>query len=632
MKTKSFSFVLAALLTLVATSRAAAQSAPIRIDVDATGAQHNYLHATLLIPVQPGPLTLAYPRWIPGEHGPTGPINDLVDLKFSANGNPLPWQRDPEDMFAFHLDVPPGADTLEVSLGFLLPSAGAFSAGVSSTDKLLDLAWNQVLLFPRLPGAMQTSWSATLHLPSDWQFGTALPVARTSNDRIEFGAVPLETLVDSPVIAGEYFRTVDLSPGSTPPHFLHMVADSASDLEIKPADTTNFMRLVAEANALFGAHHYTSYHFLLTISDHVTHFGLEHHESSDDRVAGNFLTDEDIRRLGGSLLPHEMVHSWNGKYRRPAGLVITNYSQPMEDDLLWVYEGLTTYCGDVLAARSGLWTNADFMDETALAAAILDRQEGRLWRPLSDTTAAAQLLYEAPGEGAGHRRRVDFYGEGVLIWLEADTIMRRQSNGRLSLDDFCRKFHGGQSGPPAVVPYTLDDITATLNSLVPWDWPGFFQKRVYEINPRAPVGGIENAGWKLAYTNHITAGLKSRESAHKYTDVNFSLGFSLDSEGTISDVLPGSPADLAGIGPSMKLIAVNTRAWSPSILRDAISFSATNQAPIALLVENSDYFKTFSVDYHGGEQYPCLDRDSSKPDILTDILRPLTPASPPSAR
>jgi predicted metalloprotease with PDZ domain len=625
MKTKLLSSGLLMLSALSFALSAPAEPAPIKLEVDATDAPRNLLHARLLIPAQPGKLTLRYPKWIPGEHGPTGPINDLVGLKFSAGGKPLDWQRDPDDMFAFHLNVPPGADAVDASLDFLLPAAGAYSAGVSSTAKLLDLSWNQVLLYPERTSSLKTAYSASLRLPDHWEFGTALPIRHASDSRIQFSTVSLETLVDSPVIAGEYFRTVDLSPGSKPGHFLHMVADAASDLEIKPEDIGHFRHLVSEANALFGAHHYTSYHFLLTLSDRVAHFGLEHHESSDDRVAEKFLTDEDTRRLGASLLPHEMVHSWNGKYRRPAGLATSDYSQAMQDDLLWVYEGLTTYYGNVLAVRSGLWTNADFRDDTAYNAATLDSQPGRDWRPLSDTTAAAQLLYEAPGEGASRRRRVDFYPEGVLIWLEADTIIRQQSKGRLSLDDFCRVFYGGESGPPKVIPYTLDELTGTLNTLAPYDWHGFFQKRIYEINPRAPLGGIENGGGRLAYTNRVTTALKSRESARKYADMSFSLGLVLHEDGQISDVIPGSPADKAGVGFSMKLIAVNSRAWTPDNLRAAVTSAITNHAPIELLIENSDYFKTYKVDYHGGEKYPGLERDPAKTDVFSEILKPLTP-------
>lgn len=626
MKPRSFWQLASALCAFLFAVSASAQSAAIKLDVDASDAPRCLLHARMHIPAAPGPLTLFYPKWIPGEHAPDGPINGLVDLKMSAAGKPLQWHRDAKDMYAFHLEVPSGADAVDVSLDFLLPTgSGSFSAGPSSSAKLLDLSWNEVLLYPREAKPLDLEYLATLRLPEGWQFGTALPVQDSTGARIQFSPARLETLVDSPVIAGQYFRTIDLTPGETPSHVIHIVAESAAALEMKPEDVRHFTHLVREANALFGAHHYRSYHFLLTLSDHVSHFGLEHHESSDNRVGEDFLTDEDARNLSASLLPHEMAHSWNGKYRRPAGLATPDYEQPMKGDLLWVYEGLTTYLGDLLATRSGLMTNSDFREAIAASAAALDRQEGRHWRPLSDTTDAAQLLYGAPAEGAARRRRTDFYPEGELIWMEADTVIRRQSHGRRSLDDFCREFFGGKSGPPRVIPYTFDDVVAALNRVVPYNWHDFFEKRIYEINPHAPLGGIENGGWRLAYTNRVPSRLKAREAARKYTDLSFSLGFTLKEDGDITDVLPDSPADRAGIGPAMKLVAVNERRWTPEILRTAVASAATNTAPIELLVENDDYFKTCLLDYHGGEEYPCLERDPSRPDLLDEMLKPLTP-------
>jgi predicted metalloprotease with PDZ domain len=626
MKTKPEPTALFVSLGLLFAASALGQTAPVKIDADVTEASRNILHARLHIPAQPGNLTLLYPKWIPGEHGPTGPITDLVGLKMSVGGKSVEWQRDAEDMFAFHLEVPAGANAVDVALDFLLPpNTGEFSAGGSATPQLVDLSWNQVLLYPQGTNPHDLQYAATLRLPPGWKFGTALPVSNSSGPLVQFSPVSLETLVDSPVIAGAHFRTIDLTPGAKPPHSLHIAADSEAALEIKPEDSRHFSHLVAEANALFGAHHYRGYHFLLTLSDHVAHFGLEHHESSDDRLGEKYLVDDDARKLGAILLPHEMTHSWNGKYRRPAGLATPDFAQPMRGELLWVYEGLTDYLGEVLAARSGLWTNQDFREDFALTAAMLDHRAGRTWRPLADTTVAAQLLYFARAEGAAWRRDTDFYPEGDLIWLEADTLIRQESKGLYSLDDFCKKFLGGESGPPKVEPYTFDNVVATLNEVVPHDWRGFFQQRVYAINPRAPLGGIENSGWHLAYTNTVTGMLKSAEGARKFTDMSFSLGLTIKEEGEITDVIPGSPADQAGIGSAMKLVAVNGRRWTPEILRQAVKEAQTGEAAIELLVENSDYFKTCSLNYHAGEKYPYLERNANKPDLLAEILKPLTP-------
>jgi predicted metalloprotease with PDZ domain len=545
----------------------------------------------------------------------------MVGLKMSAAGKSLEWRRDPDDMFTFHVTVPSGADALEVSFDFLLPpSTGAFSSGASATAELLDLSWNQVLLYPKGVKASGIQYSADLHLPEGWKYGTALPVASESNGILQFKPASLETLVDSPVIAGAHFRNVPLTPGETPPHFLDIVSDSEAALEIKPEQIQDFSRLVSETGALFGARHYRDYHFLLTLSDHVAHFGLEHHESNDSREGEKYLTDEDNFKLGGYLLPHEMVHSWNGKYRRPAGLATPDFHQPMRGELLWVYEGLTDYLGIVLATRSGIWTNGNFRDYLAIEAARLDHEPGRAWRSLADTTTAAQLLYLARNEGAAWRRGVDFYPEGDLLWLEADVLIRQQTKGAKSLDDFCRKFYDGQSGPPKVVPYTLDEVLKDLNELAPHDWRGFFQARVYEPTPHPPLAGIQASGWRLSYTNTVSERLKDYEAEHKLTDMSFSLGLVVKEDGYIDDVIPGSPADKAGVGASMKLLGVNDRHWTAERLRAAVKSAATNSGPVELLVENEDFFKNCRLDYHEGEKYPVLERDPERPDLLSEIL------------
>jgi predicted metalloprotease with PDZ domain len=619
--------VLAAAWSVLASAPALGQNGPIKLDVDATDAPRKILHARLQIPARPGKLTLVYPKWIPGDHAPTGPITDLVGLKMRAAGEPVEWRRDPEDMYAFVLEVPPGASSLDVALDYLSPpGADGSASGASASAQLADISWNEVLLYPKGTKASDVLYAATLRLPQGWQFGTALAPANQSAGLIQFEPVSLETLVDSPVIAGAHFRTVDLSPGSEPPHFLHVVADSAAALELKSENARHFARLVPETGALFGARHYRAYHFLLTLSDHVAHFGLEHHESSDNRVAEKYLIDADLLKVQAGLLPHEMTHSWNGKYRRPTGLATPDFQQPMQGELLWVYEGLTDYLGLIVATRCGLWTGEDFRQRLAFDAARLDHQPGRTWRPLADTTAAAQLLYGARREGGAWRRGVDFYQEGALIWLEADVLIRQQSQGRRSLNDFCRKFCGGPSGPARVVPYTLDEVLATLNEVTPHDWRQFFQARVYVTTPHAPLGGIENAGWRLAYTNTVPAMLKSLESAQKFTDLRYSLGLTLKESGAVQDVIPGSPAEKAGIGVAMNLVAVNGRRWTAELLRTAIQAARTNAPPIELLVENEDYFKPCKVDYHDGEKYPQLARDPAKPDLLTEILKPLTPA------
>src|SRR5437899_5773249 len=440
-------------------------AAPIVLQVDATEAPRKIYHAELHIPAAPGPLTLFYPKWIPGDHAPSGPINDLAGLHIFANGQPLLWKRDSIELFAFHIDVPQGVSSIDVKLDFLSAADADGSNSVSSTSELAILSWNQLILYPRGQASDELEVTAQLRLPRDWKFGTALPVAGMNDNAIEFKTVSLTTLVDSPVLSGRYFRRIELRPGATPTQYLDIAADSDEALNASPLLIEKYRKLVREARALFGATHYREYHFLLALSDRIPHFGVEHHESSDDRARENYLTDTASNLVGATLVPHEFVHSWNGKYRRPDGLATRDFEEPMKGDLLWVYEGLTEYMGWVLAARSDLITadlNRQFL---ALTAANLDNRAGREWRSLADTAISAQLLYEARSDWESMRRGVDFYDEGLLIWLEADTIIRKQTQGRKSLDDFCRAFYGAPSGPPQVKLYGFDSVTEALNSI-----------------------------------------------------------------------------------------------------------------------------------------------------------------------
>lgn len=602
---------------------------PIRLSVDATHAPEKVLHASEQIPVGPGPLTLVFPKWIPGEHGPTGPIADLTGLEFyGARGQRLTWRRDLAEMYAIELTVPEGTSTLEARLDMVMPAPPeGFSSGASATTQLDMLSWNQVVLYPYAPGKKTDDILVTpsLKLPAGWHYDTALQVAGEGrgND-VTFQTVSLTTLVDSPVLSGEHFRRVALTPDGPIQHYLDLAADSEAALQA-PAETVNaYKRLVAETGALFGARHYREYHFLVTLSDHTAHFGLEHHESSDDRVAERTLIEDDPRWLAGALLPHEMTHSWNGKYRRPEGLATPNYQDPMKGDLLWVYEGLTQYWGDVLAARSGLWTRQQFLDEAAETAAALDNTPGRSWRPLQDTADAAQILYGAPSEFESWRRSTDFYPEGFLIWLDVDTVIRQQTGGAKSLNDFSRAFHGGQNTPPMVVKYNFDDVVNALNAVTPYDWRKFLRERLDTYGPGAPLGGIINSGWKLVYTDEPSEFTKAMEKERDVVDARFSIGLRLDTKGGIRDVIYNSPAWNAGIAPGTTLVAVNGRKFTPDVLRDALKAGSKSGGPkLELLIVSGDFYRTCVLDYHGGEKYAHLVRDESKPDMLGEIIKPL---------
>jgi predicted metalloprotease with PDZ domain len=596
----------------------------IRLEVDIREAPRGILHAKLAIPVQSGPLTLRYPKWIPGEHGPTGPVSDLVGLKIlaggRADGREVPWRRDLTDMYAFHCEVPPGVQSLEVSLDFLTPIDGSgFTAGASTSPFLAVLSWNQVVLYPGDSSAADLVYTPRLILPEGWKFGAALQVRQEDGGVVEFQPVSLERLVDSPLIAGRYFREISLGDADGRPHALAIVADSEQALEMKPDVEAALRRLITEGGALFGARHYDRYKFLLTLSDHVAHFGLEHHESSDNRLPGDTLSGDRGAAALGSLLPHEYVHSWNGKYRRPEGLATARFDEPMETDMLWVYEGLTSYLGYVLAARSGLWSAEEFRERITQRAAALDHRAGRTWRSLQDTASSAQLLFDARRSWGWWRRGTDFYDEAALVWLEADIMLRQKSNGRYSLNDFARRFYGGSSGGPSVVTYTLQDIVAALAEMVPDDWNEFFVERLTSTAPQAPLGGIQGSGWRLIY----------RESANGDGDdgppgsLQYSLGMSVAGDGRIADVSPDGPAGRAGLAPDWRIIAVNGREYSGDVIRRAVRDAEHSTEPIELLVENREFLQTYRVDYHEGERFPALERDSSKPDLLQEIIRPM---------
>jgi predicted metalloprotease with PDZ domain len=575
-------------------------------------------------PVTPGPFTLLYPQWIPGEHGPTGPIADLVGIQVSGNGQSIPWKRDSVNMYAFHVDIPAGVASLDVAIDFISPpETGGFSSGSSATSEMAVLSWNQFLLYPAGVPTDQLNIQADLKVPNGWRYGTALPISTESGNSIQFKPSSVTTLVDSPVIAGAHFKTIDLSPGSTPAHFLHLASDSEAALEISPEQIAHFRNLVKETGALYGARHYRDYHFLLSLSDHVAHFGLEHHESSDDRIGERSLVDDSLRRLTAGLLPHEFTHSWNGKYRRPAGLATPDYEQPMKGDLLWVYEGLTEYLGEILTPRSGLSTPELYREELAMTAAMLNTEVGRQWRPLQDTATAAQILYSSRSDYDDYRRNVDYYPEGTLIWLDADVTIRQLSGGKKSLNDFCRLFHGGQSGAPEVKPYTFEDIVSTLNSVQPNDWTKFLRNRLDSTVASAPLNGILNGGWKLVYTDTPSMLWKDGEDEGKAVNMIYSLGLKIKDDGLVRDVRLGSPAQKAGVAPSVKLVAINNRAYNSTVLRDAMKAAKKSPEPMEFLLRDGDIFKTVKVDYHDGVKYPHLERDPSKPDLLTQIIAPM---------
>lgn len=607
-------FAVAAVVVFLAVSLAAA---PMVVRVDATAAGSNTFHTHLTIPAAPGALLLHFPKWIPGEHEPSGPINGMINLHFTAGGAPVAWTRDPVEMFDFHVTVPAGASALDADFDWVDRASGG-----SSSPRLAILSWNTVVLYPDVVNTDTLEVQPSLRIPDGWSYATALETRGNEGGEIRFENVSLTRLIDSPVQMATELRKIDVPNHSGLRHTIDVASESAAAVDA-PADFgTRYGRLVDEATAMFGANHYRHYDWLLSLSPNIAHFGLEHHESSDDRTDERTLIDETSRKWVAGLLAHEFAHSWNGKYRRPAGLATGNYHTPMQGELLWVYEGLTTFFGSILPYRAGLYSGEDYRDSLALTASDMEnRAAARAWRPLRDTAVAAQLLYESGAAGAAARRSVDFYPEGELLWLDVDMTIRKMTGGKKSLDDFCRAFYGGPSGHAEVRPYTFDDIVAALNGVVANDWAAFLNTRLNSTTS-PPMGGITNSGWKLVYNDKPNVALRE----HNGVNVNASLGFNVNSSGNISDVIPGSPAARAGIVPGGRLIAVNGRRYSADVLKDAVKESATAKTPMELIVEQDEFYSVRSIDYHGGARYPHLERIAGTPDLLEQLGKPLAAA------
>jgi predicted metalloprotease with PDZ domain len=602
-----------------------AQTAPITLAVDLTDAPRKLLHATETMPVQPGPMTLVYPEWIPGEHGPTGPIvNQAGFIITTPSGEPVKWERDSVDMYSYHITVPAGVTQLHIKLDFIGAAGAQFSAGGSTSANLALLSWNTVLVYPAKTGAADVMVTPSITIPAGWKFGTALDASASPTS---FKTVSLEQLIDSPVLAGRWFREIQLAPEITPKHYLDLAGDGPEDVLLSQEHIDEFSKLIRETGALYKSRHYGSYHFLVTLSDQVAHFGLEHHQSSDDRVPEKTFVDDNAFIEEGLLLPHEFTHSWNGKYRRPAGLATPNYQEPMKGNLLWVYEGLTEYLGDVLASRCGIWQPSVYRDRLATIAAYLnDARPGRTWRDLQDTATAAQILYAAGGGYDNLRRNVDYYDEGELLWLEVDSTIREKTNGKKSLNDFVAAFHGlGGNTGPKVVTYTFEDIVAGLNAVVPNDWSAFLHKRLDSNELHAPeMPGIDAlSGYKLTYTDKPNYWSQLAESEGGLNAV-YSLGLGVSTTGNLNDVIIGSVGDKAGLAPGFQIIAVNGRGFTPGLLRQAIKDAVGSGPAIELIVVNTGYYKLVKLDYHGGEKYPQLERVTGVPARLDDILQPMT--------
>jgi predicted metalloprotease with PDZ domain len=603
----------------------AAQALPypgvLTLNVDATDVTRHIFRVKETIPVaRPGRLTLSLPKWIPGEHAPSGPIAQLSGLVITANGQRLPWTRDVIEMTAFHIDVPAGVSELNIELTQQAAGQTAFS-GTTVTPEILVLKWHALALYPAGYAVSGIRIQPTVRLPAGWGLAAGLDGARTTGDVTTFAVTSFETLVDSPLYAGRHVRTFDLDPGAAVPVRLNVFADTAANLDAKPEYIDAHRRLVQQAYKLYGARHYDHYDFLLSLSEEMGSVGIEHHRSSENGYLPKYFADWEAMAPGRDLLPHEYTHSWNGKFRRPADLWTPDYTTPMRDSLLWVYEGQTEFWGKVLAARSGLLTQQQSLESIALLAARLDNTPGRRWRNLQDTTNG-EVLGSRGGHGVGSwLRSLDYYDEGLLIWLDADSLIREKTAGKQSLDDFARAFFGIADGSYTPVTYTFNDVVDALNAVMPYDWASFLRTRLDGHGPGAPLDGLARAGYKLVYTDKPTSIAKAFDEMEKRNSLMYSLGLSLGKDNDVDDLLWEGPAFSAGVNIGATLVAVNGVPYEAGVLKDAIVAAAQPGAPaIELLVKADNRYRTVKVDYHGGLRYPKLERVGNGPAWLDVLL------------
>jgi predicted metalloprotease with PDZ domain len=587
----------------------------ISLSVDASDNIRGVVQVRETIPVSSaGPLTLLYPKWLPGTHSPGGPIASVAGIQFSADGQSLLWKRDPVDVYGFHVDVPQGTTRLEAQFQFLAPTDLA-QGRIATTPEMMDLQWISVALYPAGYYVRRINVEASLRLPDGWKAGTALEVASSEGSTLHFKPVTFDTLMDSPVYAGKHMRTEELAPGVR----LNIVADQPEQLAATEEQLQLHRNLVTQAVKLFGAQHYDHYDFLLALSAREGGIGLEHHRSSENAVGGGYFTEWKDNVSRRDLLPHEYTHSWNGKYRRPADLWTPDYRTPMGDSLLWVYEGQTQLWGYVLGARSGLVSKEDTLAALANIAARLDTDAGRRWRPLADTTDDPIISQRRPKGWRSWQRAEDYYNEGLLIWLEADTFIRERSHGAHSLDDFACAFFGVNNRDWGELTYSFEDIVRALNKIEANDWAGFLRTRLEQVSEHAPLEGFTHGGYRLVYTNTPTEWFRANEKGRKITDLTYSGGFVLGKEGEITEVAWDSPAFNAGMTVGSKLVAVNNRALEVDELKAAIK---ARKSALNLLLRTGDIYRTVELKYDGGLRYPRFERTGSESGTLDALLSP----------
>ena len=594
----------------------------IKLAVDATDIARHIFQVRETIPVQGGShAVLLYPKWLPGHHSPVGRIEALAGLIIKANGVRVTWRRDPVDVYAFHVDVPQGATQLDIEFQFLSAIEGG-QGRIVMTPEMFNLQWVSTALYPAGAYTRQIQIQASVKIPEGWKLAGALETASVEGSTTTFKPTTFEELMDSPLYAGKHVKTLDLGMTGGAPVRLNIFADEAEFLESKPEHEAAHRKMVEQAYKLFGSHHYNHYDFLLALSDRISEIGLEHHQSSENGVGQKYFTEWDKNAAVRDLLPHEYTHSWNGKFRRPADLWTSTYSQPMRDSLLWVYEGQTQYWGQVLAARAGLITKEQAMDSLAGTAAVYDARVGRAWKPLADTNNDPIIAQRRSLPWRSWQRSEDYYSEGQLIWLDADTLIRELSKGKNSLDDFAKLFFGVNDASHMPATYTFEDVVAMLDAVQPHDWTTFLKTRLEGTGPGAPLDGIARGGYKLVYDEKPTDFIKTNETNNRGVGLTYSLGLSIGREGRLSDVLWDGPAYKLGLTPGTQIVAVNNLAYSAERIKEAVTNGKKTGTAIELLVKNGDVYRTVKFDYKDGLRYPRLERVKGAPDRLDQIMSP----------
>ncbi len=596
----------------------------IALEIDATDLERKIFTVREIIPVKPGHLVLLYPQWVPGSHAPIGSIIQMTGLRLSAGGRPLAWTRDPVDVFAFHVEVPPQIEKIEAQFEFASPLQATQGRVVMSNDMLL-VQFDRLLLYPAGVHSDGIRIAARLRLPAKWQYATALETASQVDAVVEFKSTDLTTLVDSPLMAGKRLKTFQL--GTDPSLPVRLNAFGERDDALAPSETTlaPHREMVTQAYKLFGAPPYKHYDFLMAFSDAIGSIGREHWQSAEITVPATYFADISNGSLRSFVVPHEFVHAWVGKFRRPADLITANFNMPMQNSLLWVYEGQTQYLGFVLQTRAKFQNSAATRDSLAAIFAGLDLRRGRSWRNLQDTVYDDIMGSRATPRGWTNWQRQggDYYNEGALLWLGVDARLRSLTNERKSLDDFVAAFY---ADAPAAArqpkAYRFEDIVAALNKIAPFDWATLLRARLDGHDEKILDEDLPLSGWKLVYNNTPNAWLTKVNKDNGSCDVFNSLGLAISKTDVISSVRWDSPAFEAGLTGGAMLLGVNGRVFKCSDLSEAVAAGEGRNQAIELIIKRDRELKLVSLRYNGGLRYPHLERVVGVPDRLEQILTP----------